>query len=46
MKTDEDQFVYRIDIFSNGSSSINVTSENRQSISFSGTASAKKPESD
>ncbi len=41
-KTDEDQFIYRVEIFSNGSSSINVTSENRQSISFSGTASPKK----
>ena len=37
-KTDEDLFVYRIEIFPNGSASINVRPNNRQSISFSGTA--------
>ena len=41
-KTKEDQFVYNVEIFSNGSTTINVRSNNRQSISFCGTASPGK----
>ncbi|MDR0796187.1 MAG: DUF4251 domain-containing protein [Tannerella sp.] len=46
-KSKEDQFVYRIHIFPNGTASIDVNSVNRQPISFSGTASPRiaKPES-
>jgi len=35
-RTKEDQFTYRVQIFKNGSSSIHVTSNNRQPISFTG----------
>jgi hypothetical protein len=41
-KTKEDQYSFRLEIFSNGSASINVTSVNRQGVSFQGTASDKK----
>ena len=37
-KTKEDQYVYRIEIYPNGSASIHVRSNNRQAISFSGKA--------
>ena len=40
--TKEDQFVYNVEIFTNGSTSINVKSNNRQQISFHGKASSKK----
>lgn len=43
-RTNDDQFVFRINIFPNGSASIDVTSNNRQSISFQGTASDKQTE--
>lgn len=36
VRTKEDTFVFRLEIFSNGSSSIRVNSNNRQSISFHG----------
>ena len=35
-KSPEDQFKFRITIYSNGSSSIDVDMQNRESISFSG----------
>jgi hypothetical protein len=41
-KTDEDTYNFRVEIFPNGSTSINVFSVNRQAISFSGTASERK----
>ncbi len=37
-KNDEDQYVYRLEIFPNGSTTINVTPVNRQAVSFYGTA--------
>jgi len=40
-KSKDDQLVYHIIIFVNGSASINVTSVNRQSISFTGKAYPK-----
>ena len=40
-KTNEDLYTYRIQIFTNGSSSIHVSSNNRQPISFSGKATPK-----
>jgi len=40
--TKEDQYVYNVEIFTNGTTSINVKSNNRQSISFHGKASPKK----
>ena len=43
-KTNEDLCTYQIQIFVNGSSTINVISNNRQSISFSGKASPKGSE--
>ncbi len=43
-KTNDDQFVFRIHIFPNGSASVDVMSDNRQSISFQGTASGKQTE--
>ena len=43
-KSKEDQLEYRISIFTNGSASIDVTSVNRQPISFSGKAYPKKVE--
>ena len=39
-KTNEDLYTYRVQIFVNGSSSIQVSSNNRQAISFSGKALA------
>ena len=41
-KTPEDRYSFRLEIFPNGSASVNVTSVNRQGISFQGTASDKK----
>ncbi len=41
-KTPEDRYSFRLEIFPNGSASVNVTSVNRQGISFQGTASEKK----
>jgi hypothetical protein len=41
-RNEEDQYHYFIEIFPNGSTSINVRSNNRQSISFYGTASEIK----
>jgi hypothetical protein len=41
-KSKEDNCVFRIHIFANGSSSVNVSSTNRQSISFSGKAYPKR----
>ncbi len=41
-KTPEDRYSFRLEIFPNGSASVNVTSVNRQGISFQGTASGKK----
>ena len=41
-KSKEDQLAYRVNIFTNGSASIDVTSVNRQSISFAGKASPPK----
>jgi hypothetical protein len=38
-RNEEDQYHYLVEIFPNGSSSIHVQSNNRQSISFYGTAS-------
>ena len=38
-RSENDQIVYNIEIFPNGSTTINVRSNNRQSISFHGTAS-------
>lgn len=43
-KTKEDQYSFRLEIFPNGSTSIQVTSVNRQGISFQGTTSDKKSE--
>ena len=44
-RTKEDQLVYRIEIFQNGSTTININPNNRQSISFYGKASpVKAPE--
>jgi hypothetical protein len=43
-KTKEDQHTFRIEIFPGGSTSINVTSVNRQVISFQGRTSAKADE--
>jgi hypothetical protein len=40
-RTKEDRHSFRIEIFPGGSASINVTSVNRQAISFRGSASAK-----
>jgi hypothetical protein len=40
-KTKEDQFTYLIHIFTNGSSTIQVSSNNRQPISFNGKSSIK-----
>jgi hypothetical protein len=37
-KNEEDRYSYHIDIFPNGSTNINVRSDNRQSIAFTGTA--------
>ena len=37
-RSENDQFNYHVEIFSNGSTSINVSSNNRQAISYSGTA--------
>lgn len=42
-ETPEDNYTYRIEIFPNGTTSINVSMQNRQSISFYGTAYAKNP---
>ena len=42
-RTKEDQFTYRVQIFKNGSSSIHVTSNNRQPISFTGRCSPITP---
>jgi len=44
-KSKEDRLVYRIHIFPNGSASIDVTSDNRQQISFNGKAYPKKERS-
>jgi hypothetical protein len=41
-KTKEGLFVFRLEIFPNGSTSVHVTSENRQAISFHGMAMDKK----
>lgn len=41
-KSEDDRYAYRIVIFSNASTSINVTSGNRQLISFDGTAESKR----
>jgi len=38
-RTKEDQFVYRIEIYPNGSATVHVRPNNRQAISFSGKAS-------
>ena len=43
-KSKDDQYDYRIQIFPNGTASIDVTGVNRQKISFNGKASAKKAE--
>lgn len=43
-KTIEDQFVFRIEIYSNGSASIHVSMLNRQPITFQGTMVNKKTE--
>lgn len=40
-RSPEDKFDFNISVFSNGSSSINVNMQNRQSISFSGEADVK-----
>jgi hypothetical protein len=41
-KTKEDRYGFRLEIFPNGSTSIHVTSVNRQAISFQGTATDRK----
>jgi hypothetical protein len=41
-RTKEDQYVYNVEISTNGTASINVRPNNRQSISFHGKASPKK----
>ena len=41
-RSENDQLVYRIVIFPNGSASIDVRSNNRQSISFNGTVAAEE----
>ena len=41
-KSKDDQFVYNVSIFVNGSASVNVMSVNRQSISFTGKASPQE----
>ena len=41
-RSKDDQFIYLIHIFADGSSSMNVTSTNRQPISFNGKSYAKK----
>jgi hypothetical protein len=41
-KNEEDQYKYHIEIFPNGSASVNVVSYNRQPISFLGTAEELK----
>lgn len=43
-KTSDDLLVFRVNIFPNGSTSIGVTSNNRQPISFQGTTSEKQVE--
>ncbi|MDR0744142.1 MAG: DUF4251 domain-containing protein [Tannerella sp.] len=43
-KTEEDRYSFRIEIFPDGSTSMSVTSVNRQGISFLGIASEKKNE--
>lgn len=42
-ETSEDDYMYRIEIYPTGSTTINVSMQNRQAISFIGTAYAKKP---
>jgi hypothetical protein len=44
-RTKEDRYSFRLEIFPNGSTSVNVTSVNRQGILFQGIASDKKNES-
>lgn len=41
-RTNEDQYKYTITVFPNGSSSINVSMQNRESISFSGQLEMKR----
>lgn len=42
-RTNEDRYRYRISVFTNGSSSIQVTSNNRQAISYQGNLEQPKP---
>lgn len=35
-QNEEDRFLYRIEVFDNGQSTIDVLSQNRETISFSG----------
>lgn len=44
VKTDEDIYAFSVQIFSNGSASINVTPVNKQSITFYGELAPKKEE--
>lgn len=44
VRNEEDNYIYNITIFPNGTSSIQVTPTNRQSISFSGEMDIKKKE--
>lgn len=43
-RTREDQYVYRIRVFPNGATSINVSGNNRQGITFSGELRTESPE--
>lgn len=42
VRTDEDVYAFRVEIFPNGSSTINVTPVNKQGITFYGEIAAKK----
>ena len=44
VRNEEDNYLYNITIYPNGSSNIQVTPTNRQSISFSGEMDLKKKE--